>query len=103
MNEIEKAAAAVANAETMIITAGAGMGVDSGLPDFRGPEGFWRAYHKLQFLRGAGNRPNTFGYSAVFDQRKQHCSPMYLVHFFVSGGNFVLVEPSIFHRFYKGI
>lgn len=20
------------------------MGVDSGLPDFRGPEGFWRAY-----------------------------------------------------------
>ena len=26
------------------ITAGAGMGVDSGLPDFRGPEGFWRAY-----------------------------------------------------------
>ena len=26
------------------MTAGAGMGVDSGLPDFRGPEGFWRAY-----------------------------------------------------------
>lgn len=27
-----------------MITAGAGMGVDAGLPDFRGPEGFWRAY-----------------------------------------------------------
>jgi NAD-dependent SIR2 family protein deacetylase len=26
------------------VAAGAGMGVDSGLPDFRGPEGFWRAY-----------------------------------------------------------
>jgi NAD-dependent SIR2 family protein deacetylase len=26
------------------VCAGAGMGVDSGLPDFRGPEGFWRAY-----------------------------------------------------------
>ena len=28
----------------MIVTAGAGMGVDSGLPDFRGAEGFWNAY-----------------------------------------------------------
>lgn len=28
----------------MLITAGAGMGVDSGMPDFRGTEGFWRAY-----------------------------------------------------------
>ena len=28
----------------MLITAGAGMGVDSGLPDFRGNEGFWNAY-----------------------------------------------------------
>jgi NAD-dependent SIR2 family protein deacetylase len=27
-----------------LITAGAGMGVDSGLPDFRGPQGFWAAY-----------------------------------------------------------
>ena len=31
----------------MIITAGAGMGVDSGLPDFRGPQGFWGAYPAL--------------------------------------------------------
>jgi NAD-dependent SIR2 family protein deacetylase len=28
----------------LVVSAGAGMGVDSGLPDFRGPEGFWRAY-----------------------------------------------------------
>lgn len=28
----------------MLVCAGAGMGVDSGLPDFRGHEGFWRAY-----------------------------------------------------------
>lgn len=32
----------------LLITAGAGMGVDSGLPDFRGSEGFWRAYPALQ-------------------------------------------------------
>lgn len=38
------AANAVAQADALVVTAGAGMGVDSGLPDFRGPEGFWRAY-----------------------------------------------------------
>uniref|UniRef100_A0A7C3LRH3 protein acetyllysine N-acetyltransferase n=1 Tax=Leptospirillum ferriphilum TaxID=178606 RepID=A0A7C3LRH3_9BACT len=31
----------------LVITAGAGMGVDSGLPDFRGPQGFWNAYPAL--------------------------------------------------------
>ncbi|HEY9103637.1 SIR2 family NAD-dependent protein deacylase, partial [Chitinimonas sp.] len=34
-------------ADGLIIAAGAGMGVDSGLPDFRGREGFWRAYPAL--------------------------------------------------------
>ena len=41
---IQAAAEIVARAGALLITAGAGMGVDSGLPDFRGPEGFWRAY-----------------------------------------------------------
>ena len=31
-------------ADALLIGAGAGMGVDSGLPDFRGNEGFWNAY-----------------------------------------------------------
>lgn len=35
-------------ASAILITAGAGMSVDSGLPDFRGPEGFWRAYPALR-------------------------------------------------------
>lgn len=34
----------IERAEALFIAAGAGMGVDSGLPDFRGDEGFWRAY-----------------------------------------------------------
>lgn len=34
-------------ADGLLITAGAGMGVDSGLPDFRGTQGFWRAYPAL--------------------------------------------------------
>ena len=38
------AAEAIAGADALLITAGAGMGVDSGLPDFRGDKGFWRAY-----------------------------------------------------------
>ncbi|SMC09164.1 SIR2 family NAD-dependent protein deacylase [Nitratiruptor tergarcus] len=41
---IAEAAKAIKDAEYLLITAGAGMGVDSGLPDFRGVEGFWRAY-----------------------------------------------------------
>jgi NAD-dependent SIR2 family protein deacetylase len=40
----ERAASLVREAEVFIITAGAGMGVDSGLPDFRGNHGFWNAY-----------------------------------------------------------
>ena len=44
MSEIRQAAKAIKEAKYMLITAGAGMGVDSGLPDFRGDEGFWRAY-----------------------------------------------------------
>lgn len=39
-----QAAAALSRAEALVITAGAGMGVDSGLPDFRGSQGFWNAY-----------------------------------------------------------
>ncbi len=42
--QIEKAKEAIKEANAVLITAGAGMGVDSGLPDFRGTEGFWRAY-----------------------------------------------------------
>ena len=37
----------VDQAEGLLITAGAGMGVDAGLPDFRGSSGFWRAYPAL--------------------------------------------------------
>ena len=44
MTEIQRAAAAIAVADAILIGVGAGMGVDSGLPDFRGDEGFWRAY-----------------------------------------------------------
>ncbi len=41
---LQAAADAIREADALLIGAGAGMGVDSGLPDFRGPEGFWKAY-----------------------------------------------------------
>ncbi|SFP53470.1 NAD-dependent protein deacetylase, SIR2 family [Amycolatopsis arida] len=42
--ELERAAELIRAAKALLVCAGAGMGVDSGLPDFRGDEGFWRAY-----------------------------------------------------------
>lgn len=45
---VRQAAEWIADADALFITAGAGMGVDSGLPDFRGEEGFWRAYPALK-------------------------------------------------------
>jgi NAD-dependent SIR2 family protein deacetylase len=45
--DIIAAAQAIQAADGLVITAGAGMGVDSGLPDFRGAHGFWKAYPAL--------------------------------------------------------
>jgi len=51
LNEsIEKAAKFIHEANALLITAGAGIGVDSGLPDFRGNEGFWKAYPPMARL-----------------------------------------------------
>ena len=48
--QVKDAAAAIRQAQVLVITAGAGMGVDSGLPDFRGDRGFWRAYPMYEQL-----------------------------------------------------
>jgi NAD-dependent SIR2 family protein deacetylase len=44
---IANAAELIAEADALVIAAGAGMGVDSGLLDFRGRAGFWNAYPAL--------------------------------------------------------
>ncbi|MCJ7525789.1 MAG: NAD-dependent protein deacetylase, partial [Candidatus Aminicenantes bacterium] len=44
IENIKAAAGIIHEAGALLICAGAGMGVDSGLPDFRGSEGFWNAY-----------------------------------------------------------
>lgn len=45
---IAYAADLIAQSDAIVVGAGAGMGVDSGLPDFRGAAGFWRAYPALK-------------------------------------------------------
>lgn len=47
-NALTVATRFIQEADALLITAGAGMGIDSGLPDFRGDNGFWRAYPHLQ-------------------------------------------------------
>ena len=41
---LQQARKLIIECDALLITAGAGMGVDSGLPDFRGNTGFWEAY-----------------------------------------------------------
>ena len=48
--KIGAAAEAIAGADALLIATGAGMGGDSGLPDFRGDEGFWTAYPPMRRL-----------------------------------------------------
>jgi NAD-dependent SIR2 family protein deacetylase len=43
-DNIKLAREVIQECDAILITAGAGIGVDSGLPDFRGNEGFWKAY-----------------------------------------------------------
>lgn len=50
-DKLAQAADWISNAHSMVVAAGAGMGIDSGLPDFRGEEGFWRAYPALAQAR----------------------------------------------------
>lgn len=44
---LARAADLLRGADALLIGAGAGIGVDSGLPDFRGDHGFWKAYPPL--------------------------------------------------------
>ena len=46
----QKAAKIVKESDALLVTAGAGIGVDSGLPDFRGNTGFWKEYPVIKDL-----------------------------------------------------
>lgn len=46
-SDFRRCAELISSATGLLVTAGAGMGVDSGLPDFRGNEGLWNHYPAL--------------------------------------------------------
>ena len=52
------------SASAVVLATGAGMGVDSGLPDFRGTTGFWQAYPMFE---RAGLRFHDLATPALFD------------------------------------
>jgi NAD-dependent SIR2 family protein deacetylase len=64
--EAARAARLIAGADGLVVAAGAGMGVDSGLPDFRGDHGFWKAYPALARagtdFRAAASAPSFASY-----------------------------------------
>ena len=45
--DFQRCAELISSATGLLVTAGAGMGVDSGLPDFRGDKGLWNHYPAL--------------------------------------------------------
>ena len=61
MQELRDAAELIRNADALLIGAGAGMGVDSGLPDFRGATGATVPAHSGKggpaIMSAAGSRP----------------------------------------------
>jgi len=65
LTRIKQAAEVIQNAHAILITAGAGMGVDSGLPDFRGDQGLWKAYPPLK-ERGLSLPEMVRFYSSMF-------------------------------------
>ena len=50
-HDLDLAVSWIRDADALLVTAGAGIGIDSGLPDFRGPQGFYGAYPGLQRSR----------------------------------------------------
>lgn len=68
LDDITRCVEAIDFADGLLITAGAGMGVDSGLPDFRGTEGFWQAYPALH---QAGISFSTIACPATFHEDPQ--------------------------------
>ena len=56
MNGIDQAATWVSAAQNIVVLSGAGLSTDSGIPDFRGPQGVWTRNPAAEKLQGQGHR-----------------------------------------------
>ena len=68
-DKLAQAAQLIHNAQALVIAAGAGMGVDSGLPDFRSNNGFWRTYPALAQSRLRFEEAATAGHFTQHPER----------------------------------
>jgi NAD-dependent SIR2 family protein deacetylase len=91
LSSVEHAAQLIEQADALIVAAGAGMGVDSGLPDFRGKDGFWRAYPAL--------REAQINFFSIASPEAFHTSPERAWGFY--GHRLALYRESIPHRGYN--
>lgn len=86
--EIQRAAELIRDSDGLLITAGAGMGVDSGLPDFRSEGGFWKHYPALAKAR--------LGFSSIACPEAFHGKPQLAWGFY--GHRLRLYRETIPHR-----
>src|ERR687890_393446 len=49
-DELEMLAARIRSAERVMVLTGAGISTDSGIPDFRGPQGLWTKNPKAELM-----------------------------------------------------
>eukprot|EP00484_Ammonia_sp_Unknown_P028005 CAMPEP_0197046540 /NCGR_PEP_ID=MMETSP1384-20130603/22241_1 /TAXON_ID=29189 /ORGANISM="Ammonia sp." /LENGTH=442 /DNA_ID=CAMNT_0042478357 /DNA_START=20 /DNA_END=1348 /DNA_ORIENTATION=- len=70
-NDIENACALLSNLDySLLIVTGAGMGVDSGLPDYRSSGGFWNNYKGLKAAHHAGSGDTHKHSLSLYDMSK---------------------------------
>jgi NAD-dependent SIR2 family protein deacetylase len=50
MKNIKECKEYINHYDSLLIVAGAGLGIDSGLPDYRGPQGLWNTWHPARHL-----------------------------------------------------
>ena len=51
MENIKQSKNYIDNYDALLIVAGAGLGIDSGLPDYRGPQGLWNTWHPAKSMK----------------------------------------------------
>lgn len=85
---IQEAARVIKEADALLITAGAGIGVDSGLPDFRSNQGFWQAYPPIAKLG--------ISFSQMANPEWFHCDPKLAWAFY--GHRLTLYRRTIPHK-----